>query len=109
MNSKEEHNSFAKLFGVSEKKADEVNYLMDYMVRFLGSSHRKIGHGLKINDISLGDTTIHTEVFDPSLLELYLITGFDPEKIVAFYAHAIGDNILHPKVKVKKSIYTKKK
>jgi hypothetical protein len=109
MNSKEEHNSFAKLFGVSKKKADEVNYLMDYMVRFLGSSHRKVGHGLKIENINIGDTTIHTEVFKPSLLELYLITGFDPEKMVAFYAHAIGDNILKPKVKVHKSIYSKKK
>lgn len=101
MNSNDEHTDFANwLFGISKKKAREVNHIMDYASRFLGSKHRVIGHGLKTATVETKDDIIKITKFQPDLFELYLITGFDAEKLLAFYAHAIGDNITKPKVEV---------
>jgi len=101
MDSNREHTDFAHmLFGISRKKAEQVNHIMDYAVRFLGSQHRSIGHGLKTSKVDMGKEMLEVQKFSPSLLELYLITQFDPEKILAFYAHAIGDGIMGTKVKI---------
>lgn len=110
MKSNEEHTKFASLFGVTKKKAWEVNNLMDYMSRYLGSSHRVIGHGLKFYNIPIKDKAIKIQKFQPDIMELLLITGFDPEKLMAFYLHAIADDIITPKITVShKTFYRKRK
>lgn len=91
------HNLIAVLAGIPLKKANEVNKMMDLPSQIYGSSHRKFFHGQHSHSIktSIGTIKINNfEITQKDILEIYALTGFDPDKVRAWLLHVIQDGVM---------------
>jgi len=95
------HNAIAKRFGIRENIADIINKEMDFPSKYLGSQHRKYFHGQHKKIIRTKKGKIILTKFKMTkkdLIELYALTGFNPEKVKAWILHLMADGVFKPKV-----------
>jgi len=90
------HDLIDVLAGIPLKKGDYVNKMMDLPSQLYGSNHRFLFHGqhsYKINTPSGVIRLNHFAITNKDLIEIYALTGFDRQKLLAWYLHVMADGV----------------
>lgn len=90
------HNLICELAGINPKIANQTNHMMDLPSQIMGSQHRKLFHGQHTRKIKTPIGTIEINDFrmEPKdMVELYALTGFNPDAVKAWLLHLMADGV----------------
>lgn len=90
------HNLICKLAGIPLNKANTVNKEMDLPSQFYGGEHRFLFHGQHIMKVKTPIGVVRVSKFSiqpKDILEIYMLTNGDPDKLKAWYLHILMDGV----------------